>query len=351
MNLLFLGGTGNLSTACARACHERGHHISVLTRGHASAPPEYETLVADRKDLPAMRTALAGRTFDSVLNFIGFDPAEVQADWELFRGATGQYIFISSATVYEKPPRELPIREDTPLGNAWWEYARKKIACEEWLMGRFREDGFPVTIIRPSHTYSREWIPNLVSSAGYSFAARLERGEPVFVADRGTTPWTLTHADDFAVGVAGLAGCREAIGEAVHITGDEALPWKSIYQEIAAALGLGEPQIAEVSTDLICEAAPHLVGNLRGDKIHPAVFDNSKIKRLVPEFHARKSLAAGIRESVAWMRGHPERQRLNPQIDATNDAVIAAWRKAGCPAPPQLVSSSSKGLGTPSICF
>jgi nucleoside-diphosphate-sugar epimerase len=341
MNLLFLGGTGNLSSACARACHERGHRITLLTRGHGAAPREYETLVADRKDLPALRAALAGRSFDGVLNFIGFDLAEVQADYELFRGKTGQYVFISSATVYEKPPGSLPIREDAPLGNAWWEYARKKIACEEWLRSRFREEGFPITIIRPSHTYSRQWIPNLVSSAGYSFAARLERGEPVFVADRGATPWTLTHADDFAVAVAGLAGCREAIGEAVHITGDEALPWKSIYREIAAALGLDEPQIAEVPTDLICEAAPHLVGNLRGDKIHPAVFDNSKIKRLVPEFHAGKSFTNGIRESVAWMRGHPERQRLNPQIDATNDAVIAAWRKAGCPAPDSADATSA----------
>ena len=346
MNLLFLGGTGNLSAACARACHERGHQVSVLTRGQTSVPPEYHSVVADRKDPSAMRAALAGRTFDCVLNFIGFDLAEVQADFALFHGNTGQYVFISSATVYEKPPRTLPIREATPVGNAWWEYARKKIACEEWLMSRFRGDGFPVTVIRPSHTYSRHWIPNLVSSAGYSFAARLERGEPVFVADRGANPWTLTHADDFAVGVAGLAGRREAVGEAFHITSDEALPWKSIYREIAAALGLGDPQIDEVPLGLICEATPHLEGNLRGDKAHPATFDNTRIKRLVPEFHARKPFAAGIRESVAWMRGHPERQRLNPQIDATNNAVIAAWRKAGCPAPD---SSGAASAGQSSI--
>jgi len=333
MNLLFLGGSGNLSTACARACHERGHQVTVLTRGRGAIPPEYRALVADRKNPAALRAALAGRTFDSVLNFIGFDLAEVQADYEIFRDRTAQYVFISSATVYEKPPRTLPIREDSPLANVWWEYARKKIACEEWLMHHCRNDGFPVTIIRPSHTYSRQWIPNLVSSAGYSFAARLERREPVFVANAGANPWTLTHADDFAVGVAGLAGRADAIGEAFHITGDEALPWKSIYHEIAAALGVGEPDIVEVPTDLVCAAAPHLVGNLKGDKTHPAVFDNAKIKRLVPEFHARKTFAEGIRESVAWMRGHPEHQNLNPQIDATNEAVIAAWRKAGGPAP------------------
>ena len=333
MNLLFLGGTGNLSAACARVCHERGHQVNVLTRGRGSVPAEYHSLLADRKDPAAMQAALAGRTFDSVLNFIGFDLAEVQADYEVFRGKTGQYVFISSATVYEKPPRTLPIRESTPLGNAWWEYARKKIDCEEWLLSRFRADGFPVTIIRPSHTYSRQWIPNLVSSAGYSFAARLERRETVFVADQGATPWTLTHADDFAIGVAGLVGRIEAIGEAFHITSDEALPWKSIYREIAAALGVGEPHMVEVPTGLICAAAPQLVGNLKGDKTHPAVFDNAKIRRLVPEFHAGKTFATGIRESVAWMRGHPERQKLNPQIDVTNDAVIAAWKKAGCPAP------------------
>lgn len=333
MHLLFIGGTGNLSTACTQACYERGHRVTVLTRGHGSCPPHYQSLVADRKDPVAMRAALAGRTFDSVLNFLGFDPAEIQADYDLFCGRTGQYVFISSATVYQKPPRTLSIREDSPLGNAWWEYARKKIACEEWLRDQFREHDFPITIIRPSHTYSQSWIPNLVSSAGYSFAARLERREPVFVPDRGTTPWTLTHADDFAVGLAGLLGCPAAIGEAFHITGDEALPWKSIYRELGAALGVGEPQICEVPTNLICEAAPHLVGNLRGDKIHPAVFDNTKIKQLVPAFRARKTFAEGIRESVAWMRGHPERQRLNPQIDATNDAVILAWRRAGCPVP------------------
>jgi len=341
MKLLFLGGTGNLSTACARLCHERGREVSVLTRGRAAIPPEFQAIVADRKDPAAMRAALAGKSFDSVLNFIGFDLADVQSDYELLHGRTQQYIFISSATVYEKPPRVLPIREDAPLGNAWWEYARKKIACEEWLMARCREDGFPVTIIRPSHTYSRQWIPNLVSSAGYNLAARLERGQPVFVADRGENPWTLTHADDFAIGVAGLAGRREAIGEAFHITSDEALPWKTIYRQIARAVGAGEPQIVEIPIEIICAVAPDLVGTLKGDKIHPAVFDNSKLKRFVPEFQAKKTFAAGIQESVDWMRGHPERQNLNTRLDAINEAVIAAWKQAGCPTPDSAGATSA----------
>lgn len=326
MKILFIGGTGNISAECAALLHRRGHEIGVVSRGRSAVPPAYRTVVADRQDPAALRAVLGGESWDVVVNFLGYELAEVRADYELFKGAVRQYIFISSATVYAKPPRRLPITEEAPLGNAWWEYARKKQACEAWLLERWQQDRFPVTIVRPSHTYSQRWIPNPVSSGSYSFAARLERGLPVFVPDAGENPWTLTAASDFAVGLAGLAGHPAALGEAFHITSDEVLTWNQIVAEIAAALGVAAPQIVPVPTDFICQHAPSLTGSLKGDKAHPGVFDNSKLKRLVPEFQCRKPFHVGVRESVAWLRAHPAQQNLNPQVDAMCDAVIAAWR-------------------------
>ena len=223
MRILFIGGTGNISGECAALLHEQGHEILVLTRGHSTVPPEYTAILADRKDPAAMRVALKRAKPDVVLNFIGYDLPEVQLDYELFRKKVRQYIFISSTTVYAKPPRELPITEAAPLGNAYWDYAQKKLACEQWLRQRWEEERFPVTIVRPSHTYSKHWVPNAVSSASYSFAARLEQGKPVFVPDNGENPWTLTAASDFAAGLAGLVDKPEALGEEFHITSDEVL--------------------------------------------------------------------------------------------------------------------------------
>ena len=204
-------------------------------------PPGYRAIQADRKDAAAMRAALKGVQPDVVINFLGYDLPDVQMDYELFNGAVRQYVFISSTVVYAKPPRQLPLTEDAPLGNPWWDYAQKKLACEQWLRQRRQETGFPVTIVRPSHTYSKRWVPNPVSSGSYTFAARLEQGKPVFVHDDGESPWTLTTAADFAVGLAGLVGKTEAIGEAFHITSDEVLTWNQIYAEIAAALGVEVP--------------------------------------------------------------------------------------------------------------
>ncbi|HTL57160.1 MAG TPA: NAD-dependent epimerase/dehydratase family protein, partial [Candidatus Limnocylindrales bacterium] len=243
-----------------------------------------------------------------------------------FHESVRQYIFISSATVYLKPPPFLPITEATPKGNPFWDYAQKKLACEEWLLRARAENGFPATIVRPSHTYSRRWIPNPLSSSSYTFAARLEAGKPVFVPDDGENPWTLTAASDFAVGLAGLVGTEKAIGEAFHITSDEVLTWNQIVAEIAAALGVKSAQVVKVPTDSICEVAPQMTGSLKGDKSHPGVFDNSKIKRFVPEFSGHKPFRVGVRESVAWLRAHPEQQNLNPKMDALCDAVIGAWQ-------------------------
>jgi nucleoside-diphosphate-sugar epimerase len=249
----------------------------------------------------------------------------VQQDFELFQGEVRQYLYISSASVYAKPARKLPITEDAPLGNAWWDYSQKKLASEQWLRERWQADQFPVTIVRPSHTYSRLWIPNPVASSSYTFAARLEQGKPVYVPDDGENPWTLTATADFAVGLGGLAGRTDALGETFHITSDEVLTWNQIVAEIARALGATSPNIVKVPTDFICEVAPRMIGTLKGDKAHPGVFDNAKIKRFVPEFQCRKPFDVGVRESVAWLRAHPERQNLNPQVDELCDQVVAGW--------------------------
>jgi nucleoside-diphosphate-sugar epimerase len=326
MKILFIGGTGNISTDCATVLRERGHEILVVSRGRSNVPSEYRAIQADRKDLTAMRAALEEVAPDVVINFLGYEAPEVQLDFELLNGQLRQYIFISSATVYARRSNELPIDEDAPLGNAWWEYAQKKLACEKWLLERWNENRFPLTIVRPSHTYSKLWVPNPVSSASYSFVARLEQGKPVFVPDDGENPWTLTASADFAVGLAGLAGNNDALGQAFHITSDEVLTWNQIYAEIASAAGVSSPQIVKVPTEFICQTAPQWTGNLKGDKSYPGVFDNSKIKRFVPEFQCRKVFHDGVRESVAWLRAHPEQQNLNPQIDATIEQVVKAWQ-------------------------
>ncbi len=328
MRVLFLGGTGNISAECASLLAERGHEIYVLSRGRLVVPPCFRHIKADRKDAAGMGAALQGNTPDVVLNFLGYELEDVRLDFDLFHGRIKQYVFISSASIYAKPAPRLPLTEAAPLSNPWWEYSRKKIACEQWLMEQYRQERFPVTIVRPSHTYSSRWVPNPISSASFTYAARLETGKPVFVPDDGENPWTLTAASDFAVGLAGLIGNELALGEAFHITSDEVLTWNQIAAEIAAAVGARSANIVRVPTDFICAMAPQMTGTLKGDKTHPGVFDNSKIKRFVPEFHAAKHFREGVRESIAWLRAHPEQQNLNPQIDALCDDVIGAWRKA-----------------------
>ena len=325
MKVLFIGGSGNISSACAELLYVKGHEIHVLTRGLAAVPNHFRAMKADRKDPASMSSALGNLRPEVVVNFLGFDLPEVTRDFELFRGVAAQYIFISSATVYAKPPPRLPITEDGPQGNPFWEYARKKQACEQWLLERWKTDRFPVTIVRPSHTYSERWIPNPLSSSSYTFARRLELGLPVFVPDRGENPWTLTASADFALGLAGLVGNTAALGEAFHITSDEVLTWNEIVAEIASALGVQSRKIVPVPTDFICERAPQMMGSLKGDKAQPGVFDNSKIKRFVPEFKCRVPFALGVRESVRWLRQHPDQQNLKPELDALCDEVIGRW--------------------------
>lgn len=327
LKILFIGGTGNISAECASLLQQRGHEITVLTRGRTAGPASCRSVQADRKDAAAMRAALKDVRPDVVLNFLGYELEDVQIDYDLFNGKVAQYVFISSTVVYAKPPRRLPLTEDAPQGNEQWDYAQKKIACEQWLRQRWSESGFPLTIARPSHTYSKLWVPNAISSGSYTFAARLEQGKRVFVHDDGETPWTLTTSADFALGLAGLVGNPKAIGEAVHITSDEVLTWNRIYAEVAAAVGAQAPQIVKVPTDFICQQAPQLSGTLKGDKAHPGVFDNSKIKRLVPDFRCRTPFSVGVRQSVQWLRQHPDRQNLKPELDDLIERVMSAWER------------------------
>ena len=320
MKVLFIGGTGNISTDCAALLHQRGHEITVVTRGHVSVPAAYRAVQADRRD----RTALAGITADVVINFLGYDLPDVETDYAVFAGKIRQYIFISSATVYAKPHRYLPINEKVPLGNLFSDYAKKKLAMEQWLAAH---PDFPVTIVRPSHTYGCRWFPNVVSSAGWTFPARLEAGQPVFLPSDGANPWTLTHTTDFAVGLAGLVGNTAAVGEVFHITSDASLSWNRIYELTAEALGARLPVVERIPVEFLCAHFPEFIGGIRGDKAEPGVFDNSKIKRFVPDFVCRKSFAAGIRESVAWYAAHPGAKIVVDKTNALFDRVIAAWRQ------------------------
>ena len=326
MKILFIGGTGNISTDCATLLHEQGHEITILTRGQSPVPDEYEALTADHGDLASMKAALAGRAFDVTLDFVAYSVDDLEIDLAALEGNTNQFIFISSATVYAKPHTQLPITEGAPLGNDYSDYAQHKHQCEQWLQNH--ADQLPFTIVRPSHTYSKRWVPNTVASKGYSIAARIEAGKPLFVPGDGETQWTLTATTDFAAGLAGLTGNKDALGEAFHITSDEALTWNEIYAEVASAVGVKTPEIIQIPVDFICEHFPAQIGGLRGDKANPSIFDNSKLKQFVPGFECKKPFREGVREAVTYLREHPEEKNINPDVDKTIDEIISAWRKS-----------------------
>lgn len=327
MNILFIGGTGNISTDCAALLHERGHQIAMLTRGARPVPEQYRSIIADHADVNAVHSALGNEEFDAVINFLGYKVSDIEIDLSLLKGRTGQYIQISSTVVYAKPHETLPLTESSPVGNPFSEYAQNKLACEQFLWEQCHGPDFPVTIVRPSHTYSCRWIPNPVSSTTYTVAARLEAGKPIFVHGTGQSLWTLTHTTDFAVGLAGLVGNERALGEVIQITSDEVLTWNQICLETARAIGVDTPEIIPIPIDVICEAAPIMVAKLKGDKAEHGIFDNAKIKSLVPDFQCRKSFRNGIAESVAWYRAHPEMMVADPQVDAVFESVLAAWKR------------------------
>jgi nucleoside-diphosphate-sugar epimerase len=325
VKLLFLGGTGNLSTACAAEAVAQGHSLAVLTRGQQAdrLPASVERIRGDAAD-PATLGAIASRRFDAVVDFIAYGPEAVTRDIEAFSGRVSQYVFISTASVYEKPPRHYVVTEDTPLGNPYWDYARQKIAAEEALRDAHRTRGFPATIVRPSYTYGETWIPS-ASGSDYTVAWRMRRGLEVYVPGDGTSLWTLTHASDFARGLVGLLGQPGAIGEAFHITSDEVLNWNQIHETIAEALGVA-PRLVHIPSDVIARIDARRGASLLGDKAWSAVFDLSKLRRVVPSYATRVPFAEGVRASIAWLEADPARQRIDANEAA--EKVLAAWRRA-----------------------
>lgn len=329
MKVLFIGGTGNISTSVSQAASANHIELFHLNRG-SKQMDGITSLQADIRDVEAVKAVLKSHTWDCVVDWIAFTPDEVERDFQLFRGKTRQYIFISSASAYQKPLLLPVITESTPLKNPFWDYSRNKIACEDLLTRHYREDDFPVTIVRPSHTY-RNIIPaTLGGSAEYTVIDRIRKGLPIVVHGDGTSLWTLTHADDFAKAFIGLMGNDYAIGEAFHITSDEALSWDRIHTYLAEAVGC-EATIVHATSEAIADVAdaegfPALRGSLLGDKAYPALFDNSKIKRFVPSFRASIPFAQGIRETIAWFEADPKRMVINEKTNRLIDRLVAMQR-------------------------
>lgn len=332
MKLLFVGGTGLISSACSALALERGFELTVLNRGQSRKhplPAEAEWIAADANDPELAKREIGGRVFDVVVDWVGYTPAHIERDLTLFTGRARQFVFISSASVYQKPVSHYRITESTPLANPYWEYSRQKIACEERLMQAYREQGFPVTIVRPSLTYGPSQIPLCVGSweHPYTIIDRMKRGKPILVPGDGSSLWVLTWNADFAKGFLGLLGRQDTVGEVFHITSDEVLTWDQIYQETGRALGL-ELEIVHVPSELICAYDPDSIGSLLGDKSNSAVFDNSKIKRFVPEFAATVPWAEGVRLAIAWHEAHPQFCTLDRPANERWDAILAGYRKA-----------------------
>ncbi|UQN09086.1 SDR family oxidoreductase [Deinococcus sp. QL22] len=320
MNVLFIGGTGIISSACSELALAQGIELFLLNRGESSRPvPDGATVLhGDIRDPASVQAALGDLTFDVVVNWVAFTPEHIETDLKLFAGRTRQYVFISSASAYQKPLGHLPITESTPLHNPFWQYSRDKIACEDRLTRAYREDGFPATIVRPSHTYDRTLLP---MDGGWTVVDRMRRGKPVIVHGDGTSLWTLTHHRDFAVGFVGLLDRPAVIGEAVQITGDEWLTWNQIFELVARAAG-AEAKIVHVPSEMIAAFAPDWGAGLLGDKAHSVVFDNSKIKRLVPEFRATIPYARGVQEVLAWYDANPAHQVVDAKLDGLMDEMI-----------------------------
>jgi nucleoside-diphosphate-sugar epimerase len=295
MKVLFIGGTGTISSACSQLAVERGIDLTLFNRGSSlrPAPAGAKQLKGNIRDEAAVGVLLAGQTFDAVVDWVAYTQDQVETDLRLFRGRTGQYVFISSASVYQKPPSNLPVDESTLAANPYWQYSRDKIACEELLIHEYRQNRLPFTIVRPSHTYDQASIP---LQGGYTAIDRMQRGLPVIVHGDGTSLWVLTHHDDFAKGFLGLLGNPRAIGEIFQITSDEELSWNQIYTCMAQAAGIEQPKLVHVPSDLINAFDPEWGAGLLGDKAHSMIFDNHKIKQIVPDFAAAIPFAQGARE-------------------------------------------------------
>jgi len=322
LKVLFIGGTGVISSACSQLAAESGIELYLLNRGQTACPvpKAARTITADIRNKDSAASAIEQLTFDAVVDWIAFIPRHIQTDFELFRTKTAQFVFISSASAYQKPPAVLPITESTPLENPFWQYSRDKIACEQLLLDLHERDGFPVTIVRPSHTYDQKSLP---FDGGCTVLDRMRKGKKVIVHDDGSSLWTLTHHRDFAKGFVPLLADPRTIGQAFHITSDETLTWNRIF-ELTAEAAKVTPQIVHVPSDTIASFDPKWGESLLGDKAHNAVFDNSKIKSFVPGFEAAVSFADGVKEIVSYYDAHPSRCVIDDQTNRTLDEIIAA---------------------------
>src|SRR4051812_47521375 len=325
LRVLFIGGSGIISSACSSLAVERGIELYVLNRGRSTTrplPAQATVLQGDIRDPESVRKAVDGVDFDAVVDWVAFTPEQVRTDIELFRGRARQYVFISSASAYQTPPARVPIVESTPLSNPFWQYSRDKIACEQLLAEAYREDGFPATIVRPSHTYDRTSVP---FDGGWTVLDRMQRGKEVVVHGDGPSLWTLTHHTDFARGFVGLLGHPGTIGDAFHITSDDVLTWNQIAETLAAAAGV-EARLVHVPSDAIAAADPEWGAGLLGDKAHSMVFDNAKLRSVVPDYLATVPFEQGAREIVAWHDEDPSRQRIDPRLDTLMDRLVETYR-------------------------
>lgn len=328
MKILFIGGTGTISTAISKKLLAEGHDLYLVNRGNRNDMfgecDNFHSIICDVNDEAALKKAVEGMTFDSVCDFIGFTVDQVERDYRVFDGITRQYMYISSASAYAKPVGDCRITEGTALANKYWQYSREKIECEEFLMKKFREEGFPVTIIRPSHTYDERNVPLGVhgKNGSYQVVKRMLEGKQVLVHGDGTSLWHMTFNEDFAKGFTGLIGNRHAIGEAFQITNDETLTWNQIYQTIADHLGV-EYKPYYVASDYLASLGDYdFEGSLLGDKANSVIFDNTKLKRAVPGLNMNISFREGIGRTLDYILSHPECQKLDPEFDAYIDAVI-----------------------------
>jgi len=328
MKVLFIGGTGNISVSVSRLAVARGFDLYLLNRGRQGVTIEgATTITADITQPDQVQAALGDHHFDAVVNWIAFVEPDIERDLALFGGRCKQYIFISTASAYQKPLTYPLITESTPLANPYWQYSRDKIRCEDRLMRAYREDGFPITIVRPSHTYDTR-IPVAVGNwASYLIPQRMLEGKPVIVHGDGTSLWTLTHAEDFARGFVGLLGHPQAIGHAFHITSDFVLTWNQVYKQIGDALGV-TPVLVHIPSEFIATVDPATGAGLLGDKMWSSMFDNSKIKRFVPDYVARIPFHLGIRRTIAWFQADASRMHVTPDDDAQLERILTAYHAA-----------------------